>query len=137
YHMALDKLLKTLKKDKVSIADINKPQFDSYLQQVLGGMEQLPQFQILQSSNRMQFILKQLGNTVSQMGWALHNQGQRTKMRPLETEELFVHVGTEIGLNALTYNLGNGNKVNVRGKINIMDQIIIDKQRYLLIFDYK
>lgn len=137
YHMALDKLLKTLKQDKVSIADINKPQLDAYLQQVLGGMEQLPQFQILQSSNRMQFILKQLGATVSQMGWALHNQGQRTKMRPLETEVLFGHVGTENGLKALTYDLGNGHKVNVRGKIDRIDQMIIDNQRYLGIVDYK
>ena len=71
------------------------------------------------------------------MRYSLHNQGQRTKMRPLETEVLFGHVGTENGLKALTYDLGNGHKVNVRGKIDRIDQMIIDNQRYLGIVDYK
>ncbi|KRM19610.1 atp-dependent deoxyribonuclease, subunit b [Ligilactobacillus hayakitensis DSM 18933 = JCM 14209] len=137
FHTALDMLMKQLKADNVKIADLDKELFNRYMAGILDTISLEPQFQILHSSNRMEFLLKQLKQTVHQIGWGLRNKGKRTKMQTLGTEVLFGHVGADKGLKALSYPIDQIHKVNVRGKIDRIDQMIIDNQTYLGIVDYK
>lgn len=137
YHAALDQLLTQIKAQGQSIAQLAPAAIDKLVTQICQDLQAQPQFQILKSSNRMAYLAKQLVQTVRQMGFAMRQQGQRTKMEPLQTEVLFGHVGSDQGLQPLRFELPNQKVVQVRGKIDRIDQLVLPGERYLGIVDYK
>ncbi|ANK58848.1 ATP-dependent helicase [Loigolactobacillus backii] len=137
YHMALDHLLRQVQADGRTIAELKLTEIDHLVDHILNEMRELPQFQILNSSNRMAYIARQLAGTVKQMSHALQHQGQKSRMAPLRTEVLFGHVGSKEGLKSLDFNLPQGRAVHVRGKIDRIDQLVVGQERYLGIVDYK
>ncbi|KRL00619.1 PD-(D/E)XK nuclease family protein [Liquorilactobacillus capillatus] len=137
FHLALDSLMKAIAKTGKTIAETSQVELNQLLHGILVQIKALPQFQILSSSNRMEYLSRQLLTTVRQIGWSIHQQAQRTGMRPLKTEVLFGHVGARDGLRPLTFALPHGKKVNVRGKIDRIDYMQTTDKNYLGIVDYK
>lgn len=137
FHLALDSLMKAIAQTGKTIAETSRNELNQLLHKILLQIRELPQFQILSSSNRMDYLSRQLLATVQQIGWSIHQQSQRTGMRPLKTEVLFGHVGAQDGLRPLTFELPHGKKVNVRGKIDRIDHMHAAGKNYLGIVDYK
>ncbi|MFD0897129.1 PD-(D/E)XK nuclease family protein [Loigolactobacillus binensis] len=137
YHMALDQLLKRVQQQGQQLTELATVEIDRLIDSILLQMSTLPQFQILASSNRMAYLARQLTATIKQVAHALQHQGVRTKMAPLRTEVLFGHVGSTDGLAPLRFNLAHGRKIQVRGKIDRIDQMVLGDTRYLGIVDYK
>ncbi|KRM95530.1 ATP-dependent helicase deoxyribonuclease subunit B [Liquorilactobacillus aquaticus DSM 21051] len=137
FHLALDSLMKAIAQTGKTIAETSQDEINQLLQKILLQIRALPQFQILSSSNRMNYLSRQLLATVRQIGWSIRQQAQRTAMRPLKTEVLFGHVGSQDGLRPLTFELPYGKKVNVRGKIDRIDHMDVAGKDYLGIVDYK
>lgn len=137
FHLALDSLMKAIAQTGKTIAETSQDEINQLLHTILLQIKELPQFQILSSSNRMNYLSRQLIATVRQIGWSIHQQAQRTGMRPLKTEVLFGHVGSQDGLRPLTFELPHGKKVNVRGKIDRIDHMGVAGKNYLGIVDYK
>ncbi|MCP9329145.1 PD-(D/E)XK nuclease family protein [Liquorilactobacillus satsumensis] len=137
FHLALDSLVKAVNQKKLDLAELSATELNTQLKGIVEQMLKLPQFQILNSSKRMQYLSRQLEKTVRQISWALRQQSTRSQMRPQQTEVLFGHMGSEEGLRALQFDLPHARKVNVRGKIDRIDQIKTKDGLYLGIVDYK
>ncbi|KRL05677.1 PD-(D/E)XK nuclease family protein [Liquorilactobacillus oeni] len=137
FHLALDSLVKVINQKGLDFAALSEESLDAQLKIITVQMLKLPQFQILNSSQRMNYLSRQLTKTVRQISWALRQQSVRSKMRPKHTEVLFGHVGAKTGLRPLQFELSGKRKVNVRGKIDRIDQIKTENEIYLGIVDYK
>lgn len=137
YHMALDQLLRQIRQVGKKLSDLSVAEIDRLVDQILSQMIELPQFQVLTSSNRMAYLARQLAATIKQVAHALQRQSQRTQMAPFRTEVLFGHVGAEDGLKPLRFSLPKGHQVLVRGKIDRIDQMVLNDTAYLGIVDYK
>ncbi|WP_318765577.1 PD-(D/E)XK nuclease family protein [Lactiplantibacillus carotarum] len=137
FHAVLDGLIKAIRADAVPLASVADQQLGQYLEDVTKRVLDQPQFTILTSSNRMAYIQRQLIQTVRQIAFAIRNQSKQSQSQPLQTELLFGNVGKEHGLKALDFQIDATHSVHVRGKIDRLDQIQVDDQRYLGIVDYK
>ena len=137
FHATLDQLIKRIQQLKVPMKELSQSQLDDLINQVIDNVSQAPQFIILASSARMKYIGGQLSATVHQMGQALYQQSQYTPMRPTKTEVLFGQIQDQTGLDALKFELPDNRQVNVRGKIDRIDQLTTATGNYLGIVDYK
>lgn len=140
FHAAMDYLIKMVRKQKLDLAALDSQQLnemvDEIVDQILNDPENL-QFAILKSSNRMSYISSQLVETIRRMAATLHEQSKRTPMRATQTEVMFGRIGAEQGMKSLSFELPNNRKVEVRGKIDRIDQMAIDGKNYVGIVDYK
>ncbi|KRM89372.1 PD-(D/E)XK nuclease family protein [Liquorilactobacillus vini] len=137
FHAALDHLHRNLAAQHTSIAEISSQQLQQQIRSITQELLRLPQFQILNSSNRMQYLSRQLAKTIRQVSWTIHQQLQRSQVRPFKTEVLFGQVGSQEGLRPLEFQLSQQHAVRVRGKIDRIDLLQKDQQTYLGIVDYK
>lgn len=137
FHLAMDSLMKMIKAENLLLAEVSIEQLTQKIKLITTQIRELPQFQILKSTERMKYLARQLDETVFQVARAIQKQQRRSTAKTVETEVLFGHVGTENGIKSLEFNLGNGRKVNVRGKIDRIDRIIVNNENYLGIVDYK
>ncbi len=137
FHLAMDSLLKMLKAENIRLPEITVEQLMKKIRIITEQIRQLPQFQILNSTQRMQYLARQLDATVLQVARAMQKQQERSNTQIIQTEVLFGHVGTENGLAPLEFKLENERKVNVRGKIDRLDQILAGNTNYVGIVDYK
>lgn len=137
FHSSLDQIIKRINQQKLKINDLTEAQLDQLIASVVDNVSQAPQFMILASSARMQYLSRQLKKTVRQMGHALLQQSRYTPARPIETEVLFGQIQDERGLDALVFDLPQQRQVRVRGKIDRIDQYDTPAGDYLGIVDYK
>ncbi|MDC7953662.1 PD-(D/E)XK nuclease family protein [Liquorilactobacillus mali] len=137
FHLAMDSLAKMLKAENIRLPEISVEELQEKIRIITEQIRQLPQFQILNSTQRMQYLSRQLDATVVQVAKALQKQQVRSNAQIMQTEVLFGHVGAENGIAPLEFKLGNGRKVNVRGKIDRIDQISVGDTDYVGIVDYK
>ncbi|KRK56925.1 PD-(D/E)XK nuclease family protein [Fructilactobacillus fructivorans] len=140
YHESLDKLIKEINDKHIDITDLSNEQIRNMVNKITGSIiEDDPdlQYEILKSSNRMEYISKQLVQTVMQMATTLRDQSHYTKMRPKNTEIIFGEPGKPNGIDGLNFDLGDHHSVNVRGRIDRIDQMFLDGTEYLGIVDYK
>lgn len=137
FHESLDQLIKRIQALNIPLDKLSPEQVASLVNQVVANVSQDPQFIILASSARMKYIAGQLGATIQQMGQALYEQSKQTAMRPFKTEVLFGQIQDQTGLAALQFKLSNNKQVNVRGKIDRIDQLTTPQGDYLGIVDYK
>jgi len=142
FHMALDHFVKLIRQEKLDIGRLSGSELDNLLNEVVKQVKKQPQFEILNSSNRMHYINDQLNETIKQMLKIFILQSAGSKMRPIQTEVLFGHVGSEVGLQSLDFDVSPAHKVRVRGKIDRIDELDLTSesgrsQKYFGIVDYK
>ena len=124
FHMALDHFVKLIRQEKLDIGRLSGSELDNLLNEVVKQVKKQPQFEILNSSNRMHYINDQLNETIKQMLKIFILQSAGSKMRPIQTEVLFGHVGLEVGLQSLDFDVSPAHKVRVRGKIDRLMNLI-------------
>ncbi|GAB5052045.1 PD-(D/E)XK nuclease family protein [Pediococcus ethanolidurans] len=142
FHMALDHFVKLVSEDHLDIGKLSDSELENLLNEVVKQIKMEPQFEILNSSNRMHYINEQLNQTIKQMLKIFILQSASSKMRPIKTEVLFGQVGSEIGLKSLDFEVAPSQKVRVRGKIDRIDELKLssesgETQQYFGIVDYK
>lgn len=137
FHASLDQLVKQINASGKDMSEFSESELSQLIDQVVDQVASAPQFMILASSARMQYIGRQLTQTIHAMGTTLAKQSKYTKMRPMQTEVLFGQVQDQSGLQPLVFDLPGGRQVRVRGKIDRIDQLTTDKTHYLSVVDYK
>lgn len=137
FHDALDLIsrqLVTLKKD---ISVMTREEVSNITKDIFELLVQSNKYRLSQSSNRMQFIFRQLSRTVERMVWSIVNQGKRSDIRTNQTELLFGRLGPKEGVPGLSFPLNNKGNLNLRGKVDRIDTVKVDDQLYAGIVDYK
>lgn len=137
YHGALDLFFKELINQSIQLTQIDDEQVarlsQSVLKQVLGERK----FSILSSTNRMNYIKYQLEQTIYRVCWSLKRQAERTSMTPIQTEISFGESLGQAGLESLEIILNKNKKMKVRGKIDRVDEMMLEDDIYLSVIDYK
>lgn len=137
FHASLDQLLKRINQLGLRINEVSRDDLDQMIEAVVDNVSQAPQFMILASSARMQYLRKQLKRTVQQMSYALQRQSQFTPAKPIQTEVLFGQIQDQQGLDGLVFDLPDRHQVRVRGKIDRIDEYATPDGDYLGVVDYK
>mgnify|MGYP001026155046 FL=1 len=137
FHTLLDTFFKLLLKNGQDLKLLKGPEFDAYFKESVELTKRLPQFKILDSSNRMRFLARQLNAAAKQVGGAIHKQRQFNNLKTIQTEALFGHVGELSGLAGLQFTTPNDRLVTVRGKIDRIDELVLGDKHYLSLVDYK
>lgn len=137
FHAVLDQLHRRLMAEQRDLTQISATELTAYLNEIIPQQLARPQFQILHSSARMDYLSRQLAATIQQVSWTIHQQLQHSQARPYKTEVLFGQVGSREGLRPLEFVLPQNHQVKVRGKIDRIDLLENSDQTYLGIVDYK
>ncbi|WP_054658576.1 PD-(D/E)XK nuclease family protein [Apilactobacillus ozensis] len=146
YHEAMDKIMRKINAEKIDLSSLEIKDVRALVGEVTQKMlEDAQDFQyaILQSSYRMQYIKKQLVETVQRTLLTMHEQSKYTPMRPRNTEISFGQVGQKNDLNPLKFVLSpdqviqEPKLINVRGRIDRVDVMNVNGRDYVGIVDYK
>lgn len=137
YHETLDYLLKLIIRKNLHLSELSTSELNELTEEVLAQVFSEKKFSILTVSNRMHYIRYQLSQTLKRVSWALKEQSRRTGMTTVQTEVLFGQIAGEQALGSLQLDLESNKKMEVRGKIDRLDQITIQDEEYLAVIDYK
>ncbi|MQS88539.1 PD-(D/E)XK nuclease family protein [Companilactobacillus mishanensis] len=138
YHAVLDGFVKLINQKDVDIRDLNDAQLKDFVGQIFQEQLKLPQNKIYLSSDRMGYLSKKAETTLLQLVNAIKQQLSRNKFKPTATEVAFGRIrNNHQDLPGLTYKISGGHVINVRGKIDRIDQMTLKDADYLAVIDYK
>ena len=137
YHDALDLISHQLLGLNTNIAKISTDQLQKITSEVFNFLLDSNKYRISKSSNRMNFIFRQLTKTVQNMVQSMIYQAKRSKYRINKTELVFGQLGQNQDVTGLTFDLENGRKLHLRGKVDRIDTFEENNQLYAGIVDYK
>lgn len=137
FHDALDYISSQLFNLDRDISTLTDDEINQITMDVFNLLVESKKYRLSQSSNRMQFIFRQLSTTVKRMVWSIVNQSKRSKLRVNQTELLFGRLGSNQGIEGLSFPLKNGGKLHLRGKVDRIDTFKVDNQLYAGVVDYK
>lgn len=137
FHTLMDTFFKLLLREGRDLKQLTSKEFDDYFQQTIALTSGLPQFEILDSSNRMRFLARQLNGAAKQVGRAIKKQRQFSPVKTIKTEALFGQVGKDEGFSPLEFVTPKKRLVTVRGKIDRIDELVVKNKHYLNLVDYK
>ncbi|MEI5995571.1 PD-(D/E)XK nuclease family protein [Candidatus Enterococcus mansonii] len=137
FHEALDQFFKLLIMENKQLSELSDQEVNEFTEKILNAVFGEIKFSILDTSNRMNYIRYQLGQTIKKVSWALKKQSERSGMSTVQTEVLFGQLASQKGIKGLELPLNNGGNINVRGKIDRLDQLVTPGGVYLGVVDYK
>lgn len=137
FHDALDRFVKVLIMENISLIQLTADQKTQFVEAVLQEIFGESRYRLLTSSARMNFIRYQLGKTIQRVAWALMRQGQKMHFSPEKTEVLFGQIAGSNGINGIELPLSSGGKLHVRGKIDRVDTAQSEEEQWLSVVDYK
>lgn len=138
FHAVLDSLVKYLhEKGNRSLRDLEDGEIQDLVSDLFNTQIELPENRIFTSSARMQYIADKLKTTLIQLVKNMKLQFLRNNSEPEKSEVTFGRINHKQDLPGLSYELPGGHLVNVRGKIDRIDEMILDDITYLTIIDYK
>jgi ATP-dependent helicase/nuclease subunit B len=137
FHDALDLISRQVVSLNKDIAVITPQEITQITSDIFQLLIDSNKYRLAQSSNRMQFIFRQLASTVERMVWSIVHQAKRSKMRTNQTELLFGRLGPNEGIQGLSFPLKNEGQLYLRGKVDRIDTFKVDDQLYAGIVDYK
>lgn len=137
YHDALDLISHQLISLNKDISKISQNELHKVTSDVFGLLFDSNKYRLSKSSNRMNFIFRQLSKTVENMVQSMIYQAKRSKYRVNKTELVFGQLGQNQDISGLTFNLADNRKLHLRGKIDRIDTFEKDNQLYAGIVDYK
>lgn len=134
-HEFLDRLMTDLNQKNMLLSDLTPTEFEQVYLQTLASMADDNRFNLLKSQPRFEAIQQQINRTLYQFTQVVQMQQRRIPMEILTTEATF---GINQPLKGFEYQLSNGTRLSISGKIDRIDRILINDQRsYLQIVDYK
>lgn len=137
FHEALDQIFSTLINENIPLRDLSEQKLEHVSDHVLNRLFTKDAYRILTVSNQMNFVRRQLAQTVRRMMWAMVNQSKKTNMSAAKTEVLFGQLGSQKGVPGLEYKLKDGGILRLRGKIDRIDVLESNGRLFLSVVDYK
>lgn len=137
YHAVLDQVMKLLINQDKKPGQVPVAELQGLVHQAADQILADPAFKILKSSARLQFIQKQLVNTLVQVFGNLAHASNLDNSRPFATEVPFGFRHGENDWAPLEFTLSNNRKMHVRGKIDRVDTDFVQQDLFVNVIDYK
>ncbi|MQS76403.1 hypothetical protein FHL06_08435 [Lactobacillus halodurans] len=137
FHAVLDGLVKYLNAHQQRLTNFDDQEIKQLVADLFAEQVELPENKIFKSSARMNYIASKLQSTLVQLITNMKQQYKRNKFVPRASEVTFGRIDNEQDLKGLSYEIPGGHKINVRGKIDRIDEMILNDITYLAIIDYK
>ncbi|WP_334328681.1 PD-(D/E)XK nuclease family protein [Companilactobacillus sp. HBUAS59699] len=137
FHAVLDGLVKYTTQEKVKIQDLTDDQLSKLVSDIFKEKVSYPENKIFLASARMEFIASQIERTLKQLALAIKRQLSRNKFIPRASEVTFGRINNQQNLPGLSFKVLDKHWINVRGKIDRIDEMLVDGTDYLAIIDYK
>ena len=140
YHDVMDQLVSYLIEKGQSITEYDTDdKLFSLADKILDKVFENPTYFYLNRNNRNKMVKSLFKETLYAMAWAMREQSKLTLAKPLQTEVVFGPYSGENTIEGLIYPLSNGGKLQVRGKIDRIDEIkqASSDDTYLGVVDYK
>ncbi|WDF81511.1 exodeoxyribonuclease V subunit gamma [Lacticaseibacillus pabuli] len=141
FHAVMEQLLKgeydPEKQETIKqLGDLSDAELNDLINRLVGQELKDPNFAILTSSARMQYITQLLLKTIRRTGWAVRNEQRDSQFRGRASEVSF-GMGNDSPLAAIKLPTGNGRYVSVRGRIDRVDELTEGNQTAFMVVDYK
>lgn len=139
FHAVLDGLVKYLNNNNKKLTDFTDNEIDGLVGDLFAEQAQLPENRIFKSSARMLYISNKLQSTLVQLIKNMKVQYTRNHFVPKRSEVTFGRINQQQDLPGLSYPIAGGHMINVRGKIDRIDEMNLsdEDKAYLAIIDYK
>lgn len=137
FHAVLDGLVKRLNNDSTNLRFLSDEQIQKLVHQIFSDQIVYPENRIFRINDRMDFISTKLEATVLQLIMSMKEQLTHNEFVPRASEVTFGRIRNQENLPGLSFDLANNHKINVRGKIDRIDELTIDDMNYLAVIDYK
>ncbi|WP_127848161.1 PD-(D/E)XK nuclease family protein [Lacticaseibacillus hulanensis] len=137
YHAVMQQLLAEAQK-RGGLFNMSSAEVDATVQQLVRQLIEQPEFAVLTSSARMQFITQMLQNILRRSAWAVHKEQQASSFK-VAAEELDFGMGSRNSLPALDVPIDSAGHqhVLVRGRIDRLDEYQAGDQTEFMVVDYK
>ncbi|MGF9965120.1 helicase-exonuclease AddAB subunit AddB [Bacillus rhizoplanae] len=136
FHAALKKIADKLLKEKRTWADLTVKECEYLSVTVIEELAPLLQRQILLSSNRHHYLKHKLQQIIFRTSLVLREHAKSSGFVPVDLEVGFGMGGTN-SLPAMNFELSNGVKMEVVGRIDRVDKAEDETGTFLRIIDYK
>lgn len=133
FHEALQYIVREMRQSE----QLDEAAIHELTERVLQSLYGREKYAILSSSNRMNFIKDQLGETIGRMTWVLNHHRERTAFKNLRTEAVFGQPQFPSSLQGIEIPLENERLIRLRGKIDRIDAVEADGKQLLSVLDYK
>ncbi|MFD1419064.1 PD-(D/E)XK nuclease family protein [Companilactobacillus keshanensis] len=137
FHAVLDGLVKHLNNDSTNLKYLSDDQIQQLVHQIFQSQISFSENRIFRFNDRMDFISTKLESTVLQLIMSMKEQLTHNQFVPRASEITFGRIRNQQNLPGLSFDLDNNHKINVRGKIDRIDELTIDDVNYLAVIDYK
>lgn len=136
YHAVMQQLLSQAAA-RGGIGAMSKDEVTAAINTIVDALTKQPEFAVLESSARMQFITQLLKDVLHQSAWAVRREQQQSGFK-VAAQELDFGMGKN-GLPALDVPIDpQGNQhVLVRGRIDRLDELQLPGQTEYMVVDYK
>lgn len=134
FHAALKFISDTIMKEKKSWAQINRFECDALANRAMEALAPRLQNEILLSSNRHHYIKRKLEQIISRASYVLSEHAKASGFTPIGLELGF---GPKGDLPPLQFDLKNGRKMSLVGRIDRIDLATKQDEIYLRVVDYK
>lgn len=141
FHLALQELFDRLAQAGQTLAELSATEFDRMMTAIMDDIQHRDEFRILQSSHRMRYLGDKIHGTIAHMGWTVRQSRTKSPVKTIGTEVVYGQLGDTNSRPGLQYDFAVGNqadyRVNVRGKVDRIDELVANNKRYRTIIDYK
>lgn len=134
FHDALRLIAEKLRQSNVEWAELPERECVRLADESVKELAPLMQHEILFSSNRHYYLTRKLKRVIARAVSVLSMQARRSGFSPVGVELQF---GKQAPLPPITYELENGTKLEVVGRIDRVDKAIGEEGLYLRVVDYK
>lgn len=137
FHDFLDRFMQELIAQDVTVNELDREQFDHLFSRTLREMNDDPRFNLFESQPRMTAINVQMNRRLHEFLGFIKQQQGLSNVKTLQTEAIFGLNMKEKGLEGFTYPLSSGGQLSISGKIDRIDSLTVEQQKYLQVIDYK
>jgi ATP-dependent helicase/nuclease subunit B len=134
FHAALKYIAQMVMESKASWSDLTKEQSEKLAQEAVEALAPKLQNEILLSSNRHAYIKRKLQQIITRASMILSEHAKVSGFSPVGLEVAF---GPKRELPPLSFQLRNGKKMELIGRIDRVDKAENESGVYLRIIDYK
>ncbi|SFA79507.1 MULTISPECIES: helicase-exonuclease AddAB subunit AddB [unclassified Bacillus (in: firmicutes)] len=134
FHAALKQISEMVNDQNISWAKLTRSECEKLAKQAVDNLAPKLQNQILLSSERHHYIKYKLEQIITRASFILSEHAKVSGFSPVGLE---VGFGANEKLNPLQFNLKNGHKMELVGRIDRVDKAEDDQGVYLRVIDYK
>ncbi len=134
FHEVLDKFSKLMENSKTSWRSLTPDNIQPLIEECMESLSESLPTHILDSNAGYRYILKRVKRIAAKSVWALSEHIKRGELEPYASEVAF---NDSSPLQAISINLNNKNILKITGRIDRLDIIDSDGNRFIRILDYK